>query len=299
MSRSPLSLRSRSRLPLAGSAFTLIELLVVIAIIAILAAILFPVFAQAREKARQTACLSNTKQLGLGVAQYTQDYDETLPMGGYDVAPYSSRWYRDIYPYIKNVGILACPSEGRDTLNGIATNFTPKLDTGSNTATLVRPAGPNYNGAYACDPNWFGYVSATTGRPFPLAEMKDTAGTFILCEAAQLNPDRVMNGKPDALNPLNWNSDADVLKSADFQMRPPLARSSNGSWYYGYTPTADDSQTNGNGSRRAVPRHNGGLNVIYADGHAKWSRIDQFLGIPQYDVKGYPYGDPRNSWDDQ
>src|ERR1041385_3748666 len=61
--------------------FTLIELLVVIAIIAILAAILFPVFAQAREKARQTSCLSNEKQLGLAVMQYLQDYDELLPTG--------------------------------------------------------------------------------------------------------------------------------------------------------------------------------------------------------------------------
>ena len=73
-----------SRTLRATKAFTLIELLVVIAIIAILAAILFPVFAQARESARQTACLSNLKQIGLGVKMYATDYDELLPMGTYN-----------------------------------------------------------------------------------------------------------------------------------------------------------------------------------------------------------------------
>jgi prepilin-type N-terminal cleavage/methylation domain-containing protein len=85
-------------------AFTLIELLVVIAIIAILAAILFPVFAQAREKARAIQCLSNTKQMGTGIAMYTQDYDEKLPMGGNDIG----RWYLWIAPYTKNRGISMC-----------------------------------------------------------------------------------------------------------------------------------------------------------------------------------------------
>ena len=98
-------------------AFTLIELLVVIAIIAILAAILFPVFAQAREKARQAACLSNTKQIGLGLMQYVQDYDETMPLPGYfpnrtAPEPYAGRrsWRSDIQPYIKNTGVFQCPS---------------------------------------------------------------------------------------------------------------------------------------------------------------------------------------------
>ncbi len=81
--------------------FTLIELLVVIAIIAILAAILFPVFAQAREKARQISCVSNMKQIGLGVLQYNQDYDEHFPMVAY-ITNLEFRWYEAIGPYIKN-----------------------------------------------------------------------------------------------------------------------------------------------------------------------------------------------------
>jgi prepilin-type processing-associated H-X9-DG protein len=82
--------------------------LVVIAIIAILAAILFPVFAKAREKARQTSCLSNTKQIGLGFLQYAQDYDERLPGG--NVAG-TGPWYNAIEPYLKNTQILRCPSK--------------------------------------------------------------------------------------------------------------------------------------------------------------------------------------------
>jgi prepilin-type N-terminal cleavage/methylation domain-containing protein len=99
--------------------FTLIELLVVIAIIAILAAILFPVFARAREKARQTSCLSNMKQVGLSVLMYIQDYDETFPMSAYpDANDPTSRTAAYTYdevcqPYIKNTQLFTCPSDPR------------------------------------------------------------------------------------------------------------------------------------------------------------------------------------------
>jgi prepilin-type N-terminal cleavage/methylation domain-containing protein/prepilin-type processing-associated H-X9-DG protein len=97
-------------------AFTLIELLVVIAIIAILAAILFPVFARARENARRSSCMSNLKQIGLGVMQYTQDYDEKFPNWATNIAynaanPQPYGWADTLQPYLKSTQIFQCPSE--------------------------------------------------------------------------------------------------------------------------------------------------------------------------------------------
>ncbi|MDR3707059.1 MAG: DUF1559 domain-containing protein [Capsulimonadaceae bacterium] len=114
--------------------FTLIELLVVIAIIAILAAILFPVFATAREKARQSACASNFKQMGLAMIQYTQDYDEQPP-DGVTRTNSASGWAGQIYPYLKSAKVYVCPDDqtpgascsyvyNRNTQNETATNFT-------------------------------------------------------------------------------------------------------------------------------------------------------------------------------
>ena len=94
--------------------FTLIELLVVIAIIAILAAILFPVFARAREKARQSSCMSNLKQMGLAILMYAQDYDETLPRHCYQPRPAIPfgdwPWSYAVQPYVRNTQMFLCPS---------------------------------------------------------------------------------------------------------------------------------------------------------------------------------------------
>jgi prepilin-type N-terminal cleavage/methylation domain-containing protein/prepilin-type processing-associated H-X9-DG protein len=118
-----------------SAAFTLIELLVVIAIIAILAAILFPVFAQARAAARKTSCLSNTKQLALGFLMYAQDYDETFPQWRWDqnyvagtgqpgagagsINNGASIWWNAIYPYVKNSQIYRCPDTDYDVVSKV------------------------------------------------------------------------------------------------------------------------------------------------------------------------------------
>jgi len=98
--------------------FTLIELLVVIAIIAILAAILFPVFARAREKARQTSCLSNVNEIALGVLMYNGDYDERFPLGFVNRPDFADRytWPGAIFPCVKNVQVFDCPSQGTQSV---------------------------------------------------------------------------------------------------------------------------------------------------------------------------------------
>jgi prepilin-type N-terminal cleavage/methylation domain-containing protein/prepilin-type processing-associated H-X9-DG protein len=108
-------LNSMRRNHFRKSAFTLIELLVVIAIIAILAAILFPVFSRAREQARATSCASNLKQIGLGFMQYTQDYDGIYPLAGgaikWDSPDGQMGWMQQINPYVKSKQLYKCPSD--------------------------------------------------------------------------------------------------------------------------------------------------------------------------------------------
>ncbi len=155
--------------------FTLIELLVVIAIIAILAAILFPVFARAREKARQTSCLSNVKQITLGHMMYAQDYDGLFTWAGSNYSYWhpSIRWPSRIMPYVKNKQIFLCPSAPHYFVSGDDPNLGAWTDVGQDYAMNARfccrdpnrwattpgvPAISGYGDLWQRDPATFGLV---------------------------------------------------------------------------------------------------------------------------------------------
>jgi len=127
--RTQLVTQTRSK----NQGFTLIELLVVIAIISILAAILFPVFARARENARRASCMSNLKQIGLGAMMYVQDYDERYPWTQiYYSSSTNSQWHKIIQPYVKSTQVFRCPSSGA-TASSVGSNG----DYGANTNLMA------------------------------------------------------------------------------------------------------------------------------------------------------------------
>lgn len=243
------------------SAFTLIELLVVIAIIAILAAILFPVFAQAREKARQTTCLNNTKQLGLGIMQYVQDYDETYPMGGFTVPATSpviniNRWFKAIVPYTKSSAIRVCPSAKADaSMNPDKSNYGIRSD-------IARYADRG-------------------GRP--MAEINNTAGTMLLCETLRVDYSKVKRTDPNS-----WVNAEDAGKYPEWDVNG-LYWDSNGSVF--------STQSALNADRWPAGRHQGFVNIAFCDGHSKAMKVDQLTGVSPERPDGYPYKDPQNIWD--
>ncbi len=264
--------------------FTLIELLVVIAIIAILAAILFPVFAQAREKARAVSCLSNTKQLSLGMQMYVQDYDETFPywnwgnswaFGSTSPNHFESLWFNAIYPYVKNAQIFACPSSNtHDTLNQNLiwgwTQTTPVTLDG------INPALANVAINYAVN------QTITEGdfnnfSPVTLATLDRPAQTMILGDADEgLSNYFDVSMRPDRNNPNDPNHHAIISRMA--------YPNTTGADCYGAGWMNCGAAQNNNqlyflsqwachaAQFDAQARHSNGDNIGFTDGHSKWTR---------------------------
>ena len=238
-------------------AFTLIELLVVIAIIAILAAILFPVFAQAREKARAISCVSNEKQLALGVLMYIQDYDELFPLYFYNIPskptdpPFTPNvqdtifgWNEAIYPYVKNIQVYRCPDVPRATgLPSISGTVYAATDTNATGAT-----------SYAINARVAGNTGGLDDGAFhpPLADaaLDFAASTILLVDASSDCGDGCSSSDE---NEWAWEGrHVDNLYGDG--------------WIAGNEPGAQFIR----GNKAPLTRHSGGANYAFTDGHVKF-----------------------------
>jgi prepilin-type N-terminal cleavage/methylation domain-containing protein/prepilin-type processing-associated H-X9-DG protein len=211
--------------------FTLIELLVVIAIISILAAILFPVFARARENARRASCQSNLKQINLGLAQYTQDYDERYPLYDDSRSPSTSRegWAQRIQPYLKSTQLFQCPSDSA----ALGVDPNPYLDTGFTDYAYNRwVGGYDRNGS-------------SSGGGFITGGLNQSM--FTQAALTVLMTDYTSNVSYN-----NVTGDAVNANTTCGSITYPLAASAGRALIYGGM------------------RHFDGANLAFADGHVKW-----------------------------
>ncbi len=214
--------------------FTLIELLVVIAIIAILAAILFPVFARARDRARQATCSSNMRQIGLAIMMYLQDYDETFPgemnfLVSGDSGTRGRGWYDVMAPYTTNEEISVCPTGWYElTRSGMPnpTGFWGRSFRGSYAAPAQDSTNRTTLGAFR--PIWANYYPPG----IPLATIVNPSGTVMLFESTHIAGQNIVS--------YGRNND-------------------------GTLRTMDDQGRRG----RQHFRHNGMMNVLFGDGHVK------------------------------
>jgi len=248
--------------------FTLVELLVVIAIIAVLAAILFPVFAQARASARKASCTSNLHQLAMGFTQYFQDYDETFPANGvYEVATIADidkLWYRQIQPYVKNYGVLHCPSD----------NVTNAQRTLSN----ALPADHNLPGlpALSYGANWDMMSAAYSGRPeAKIATIQYASQMLLVADCTE----------PWAFGPVY--TDGQCLPTATGVRWSHIAYANGPPVAYSFTPC------HGGRSGMGHERHGDGSNIAFFDGHVRFLRADAFVSrVRRQDDRDIPVQRP-------
>ncbi|MDR3710698.1 MAG: DUF1559 domain-containing protein [Capsulimonadaceae bacterium] len=240
-------------------AFTLIELLVVIAIIAILAAILFPVFAKAREKARMTACLSNLKQIGLAYVQYEQDYDEFVPCG---TQIRGAGWAGQVYSYVKSTQAFLCPD---DSLPGDIISYA------SNENLVGWQSGGSGNVPVPSS------VSQMTGPSssvllFEVSGCSATGGAWTIPTDGQLNMDSPVGYGGDSSGGLRGANMGSNNLSCATCMKYQMGLVANQCILNVSSPCdragATITPASFYGSVQGL--HNGGANYLLADSHAKW-----------------------------
>ncbi len=243
--------------------FTLIELLVVIAIIAILAAILFPVFAQARDKARSTQCLSNLKQIGLAMLQYTQDYDERFPPSRFANATDGNRntpWSVTVFPYVKNVGVFRCPSDPT-AADRAAPSWCPAAmliggrdrQTRSMAVVAWVGGGAGANPAGIMAPNW-GVSQAEIEKPASTVMIAERFESATVCLATSVHYHGTGDFWQGRLLP-------SVVNGLSVQIVDPAAI----------------LRGVGGGTDFSSRYHQTGFNILFGDGHCKWTRWSQTI----------------------
>jgi len=297
----------RNRRTVGG--FTLIELLVVIAIIAILAAILFPVFAKAREKARQTTCLTHAKELGLAMMMYAGDYDDTLPMSYYYINGANSsngyvQWSGLIMPYTKNMGLFVCPTHepkgwaptcfttppvdppaGQTPLRPVMDLQAYRLSYVANELLLPRKK-------YATVPQQCVSLSQVDAPAEVIMVGEYTNKIQCLLDSSPTGGDAIKSHRPT--NAVTMGGA--VFDGESYAGQPVIALTPQQAWQAIANAEASSAMGNHHICYINPQSHNGGSNYIFADGHAKWYLLDKTLdpnnflwGKRAYSCPGSPY----------